>query len=236
MSAISNRLFLDTETDGVRAGRRVWDIGMVRYDGEGNREQWSIIVEDIDLGEAEPASLSFGNFKRRHPLAGGEPERGTSVLTEADAAELIFKVTYGTNPGGIVANFDTEALDAMLRRQGFCWTAWHHLVCAENRALGALETHALYTPEVAAAHPQLLEQARSGRWSTDDIAAAFGVVLPEQMRHTAIGDAILAEMMILASTVDHVVPVPGAKWEPPPAIKEYFHLSWRATQNDLVLT
>lgn len=214
MLPLRNRVFIDCETDGVRPQRRPWDLGWVRYDAEGVRTQGSILIGDIDLGEAEPSSLTYGRFEDRHPLVGGTPEAGSDVLTEAEAAKVVFKLLYNAVVAGIVVNFDTTALDNMLRRNGFCLTSWHHLVCVENQALGALTNEARHNPLVAETHADLIREGLQDRWKTDDIAVAYGVNLPPRLRHTGLGDAILAEMILSASIVDGVIPVPGVTWQP----------------------
>lgn len=217
MTTLRNRVFLDTETDGVRRGRRVWDVGLVKYDADGKRKEWSLMVDDVDLSEAESSSLTIGHFRRRHPAAGGTPEANTLLLPEREVAKIVFTETFEAVIAGIVVNFDELALDNMLRRNGFCWTGWHHLVCVENQALGALRGHARHVPEIAAGYAELLTGAVAGRWKTDDIAAAYGIpALREEMRHTAYGDAVLAEMIFRASVVDDdFLPLPGATWQPP---------------------
>lgn len=236
MLPLKNRLFLDTETDGVRRDRRVWDVGMVYYDADGIRHQTSMLVKDIDLSQAEPSGLTFAHFRQRHPKAGGTPEPGTKVLPEAQVAEEVFRATFGAVAAGIVVNFDTEALDNMLRRNGFCMTNWHHLVCVENRALGAIQAHAHHVPALRDTHAELLTQANQGRWDTDAIAAAYGITLPEAMRHTAIGDAILAEMIHLASVVDNVVPEAGVVWTPSTEVQLGLDSARRTTKQDFVRT
>lgn len=233
MTLLKNRVFIDTETDGVRRGRQVWDVGMVCYDADGNRTTHSMLVEDVDLSHAEAAALAIGNFQQRHPKAGGEPERGTIVLPEREVARIVFEATYSTVIAGIVVNFDSEALDDLLRRNGLCWTAWHHMVDVESRAFGAIETHALYVPEVAEAHADLLTAAAEGRWKTEDIVAAYGLPeLDSRKRHTGLGDAVLAEMIYRATVIDKVVPVPGVTWQPTPEISAYLASPWQADKDD----
>jgi hypothetical protein len=234
MPPLKNRVFIDTETDGVRRRRRVWDVGIVTYDADGVRSQRSMMVADIDLSEAEPSSLTIGNFRTRHPMAGGQPEPGTETMTEAEVAKEVFQALHGAVVGGIVVNFDTEALDDMLRRNGLVMTNWHHLVCVEGNALGQMRGHAYHIPEIAQAHAELLRQANQGRWDTDAIAAAYGIRLPEGARHTAIGDAILAEMIHLATAVDNIPPVPGAVWTPSNSVAAGLDSVRRITQREFV--
>lgn len=214
MLALKNRIFIDCETDGVRRRRRPWDIGWVEYDADGVRTQRSLLIKDIDLSEAESKSLTYGRFDQRHPLADGTPEEGTELVPEAEAARIVFKLLYNSVTAGIVVNFDTVAVENMLRRNKLCLTSWHHLVCVENQALAALITEARRNPLVAETHAELIRQGIQDRWKTDDIAAAFGVNLPPTLRHTGIGDAILAEMILTSAIVDGTVPEPGVSWQP----------------------
>lgn len=215
---MANRVYIDCETDGVRYDRQVWDVGIVQYSSNGGRQEHSWLVKDVDLSGADGLGLEIGHFRRRHPLAGGTPPPGTELRSEKDIAHDVFKLLYGATVAGIVVNFDTHALDQMLRRHKLYPPSWHHLLCVESQALGALHVYAQINPEVAEAHGDLLARAEEipGRWRTDEVAAAFGIPeTPEHERHTAIGDARLAERIYHASIVDNVVPLPGAHWSIP---------------------
>ena len=218
MPAVRNHLFLDTETTGTGRDRRIWDVGMVVYDQRGHRSELSYLIADVDLSGADHRTLEYGHFSRRHPLAGGTPESGTEVRPEKDVVREIFRLAYGATVAGIVVNFDTEGLMATFARHNLCWPAWHHLQDVEGWALGALVGHSVHVPEIAQAHAELLDMAtqRPPRWTTDDIAEAFRIpAIPAEQRHTAIGDARLAERIHRASIVDRFVPTPEAHWNIP---------------------
>lgn len=218
MAAVRNHLFIDTETTGTGRDRRIWDVGMVVYDGLGHRRELSYLIADVDLSGADHRTLEYGHFSRRHPLAGGNPEAGTEVRPEKDVVHEIFRLAYGATVAGIVVNFDTEGLAATFARHNLCWPAWHHLQDVEGWALGALLGHSVHVPAIAEEHSELLAKAtqRPSRWTTDEVAAAFRIpVTDPEERHTAIGDARLAERIHRAAIVDRFVPAPDAHWNIP---------------------
>jgi hypothetical protein len=215
---LQNRIYIDCETISVHRGRLPWDVGVVQHSSTGGRQEHSWIIKDVDLTDADRNALNAGHFQDRHPLAGARLPHGAEYATEREVAHAVFKLAFNATIAGIVVDFDTRALDNMFQRHNLFWPAYHHLVCVENRALGVLQGHAMYLPEVAEGHAELLARAEEipGRWITDEIAAAFGVPpLPEHERHTAIGDARLAERIFHAALVDKVVPKPGVRWAMP---------------------
>ncbi|WP_280482235.1 hypothetical protein [Nocardia cyriacigeorgica] len=177
-------VFLDTETDGVHPGRRVWEIAMIRRDETGERET-SFFV-DIDLSGADPFGLRVGRFYDRHPagryLAGldDDPWAPSNAWHPDIAAREVARWTHGAHIVGAVPNFDTEVLGALLREHGLT-PAWHfHLIDIEALMVGWL--HATATPGETSG-PEL-------PWRSDDLSRAVGVEPPgETERHTAMGDA-----------------------------------------------
>ncbi len=214
MSESNALVFVDCETGTVMPHRLPWDIGMVIYGPDGRRSELSLIIEDVDLSAAERYALEYGHFSTRHPLMSDTREAGTQVVSEREAAELVFQTVYGATISGIVVDFDTTALDNLLRRNGLCWPGWHHLDDVESRLKQALTTNAFHIASVREAHRELLAAINTPpyRCKTDDLAAAFGIPpVPEDERHTGIGDARLAEKMFLAA-VHNVIPLPGVQW------------------------
>ncbi|RBO87557.1 3'-5' exonuclease family protein [Nocardia puris] len=184
-------VFLDTETTGLHADRRAWDIAMIRRDADGHQRELQMFV-DVDLSSANLRSLHIGRFYDRHPLynrADGQ------FYTESAAAYSVEEWTRGAHIVGAVPNFDTECLAAMLRRHRLC-PAWHfHLIDVEALMVGYLHgqaTVAERAPAVFGADPtaQLLRDHATVPWKSDDLSRAIGVEPPvEGERHTAMGDA-----------------------------------------------
>ncbi|MBW0275027.1 hypothetical protein ATM97_27890 [Nocardia sp. MH4] len=185
-------VFLDTETDGVHPGRKVWEIAMIRRDEQGERDT-SFFV-DIDLSTADPFGLKVGRFYDRHPqgrdLAGidddqGDPWSPNNAWHPELAAREVARWTHGAHIVGAVPNFDTECLAAMLRRHRLT-PAWHyHLIDIEALAVGYL--HGGGRTDVM---PREARETLALPWKSDDLSRAIGVEPPtEEERHTAMGDA-----------------------------------------------
>jgi hypothetical protein len=204
-------VFLDTETTGVHPGRQVWEVGMIRRDDTGQRETQFFI--GVDLKRADPFGLKIGGFYDRHPygqyLSGQRTKRptwdgddeaavGGDYLTVYKAAELVAQWTHGAHIIGAVPNFDTEVLSKMLRYAEL-FPAWHyHLIDVEALTIG-------YLAGQRAAGLQLRDEARDLAlpWKSDDLTAALGLdPVPEDERHTALGDARWAMRIYDAVTGD----------------------------------
>ncbi|MFE2998706.1 hypothetical protein ACFXG4_27350 [Nocardia sp. NPDC059246] len=190
-------VFLDTETTGLHAGRRPWEIGMIRRDGDEQREI-TLYVSDVELANAELIGLNIGGFHERHPLyrkeIGGafdaeyesddvvDPSEADALLKvdealypEQRAAVIVERWTRGAHIVGACPNFDTETLAAMLWRHDLC-PAWHyHLLDVEVMAMGWLAA---------------LGETVDLPCKSDDLSRMCGVEPPSKSeRHTAMGDA-----------------------------------------------
>jgi len=171
--------FLDTETDGVHPGRKVWEIAVVRREPDGTETSFECFVA-IDLSTADPFGLRVGRFWDRHPfgmqLAGNILGRfkEREMLTPAQAAIEVAKFTHGAHVVGAVPNFDTETLDPLLRANGLV-PSWHyHLVDVENLAIGWLAARG-----TVIAPP----------YNSKDILELLELPpVPEDALHTAMGD------------------------------------------------
>lgn len=223
MRGKSSLVFLDTETDCVSPRRQVWDVGMIIYDEEGNRTEYSALVEDVDLRDGNRHALNIGHFATRHPYAGAVPEEGTRLLPEATVARDVFRLTYNATIYAHVGKFDEHALRGMLARHGLTWGGHHDVQDVVHYAAAALRIHCLYQPELAEAHAGVLRKLLSAPWRCDvaDIVAAYGIPpLPDEQLHTAIGDCRLHEQIWLASMVVGITPRPDDLWAPPHAIED----------------
>ncbi|MFI7191434.1 hypothetical protein ACIBQ0_17005 [Nocardia nova] len=210
-------VFLDTETTGLHADRRPWEIAMIRreVDETGNLHQPEIVfqVSDVDLTSAELIGLNVGRFYERHhrfkptqpddhfvPIENRDPWAPTSPVTayigsEAEIAVRVERWTRNAHIVGAVPNFDTETLAAMLRRHGLC-PSWHyHLIDVEALAVGWLHGVAARAIDEARMRgeepdPALVDRNLPLPWKSDDVSGACGVQPPTaEERHTAMGDA-----------------------------------------------
>jgi DNA polymerase III epsilon subunit-like protein len=158
-------VFLDTETTSLRPDRRAWEVALIvrRVDRLPDVEHhWFVDYEDLDLGNADLASLKIGGFFDRHPYAGNtQSEEGVMADVEA--------LTRNATIVGAVPWFDTDVLGQRMRAHGIL-PSWHyHLIDIEALAAGALH--------------------KAPPWGFDDLLAAYTLTYDETARHTALGDA-----------------------------------------------
>lgn len=156
-------VFLDTETNGLHADRRPWEIAWIRRETDGTETERCIQIADVDNTNAELKGLQVGRFHERWKggpkvvatltvesmnwnLGLGGVRGAETNLLEFDAAHLLERVTRGAIIVGAVPNFDTEVLAAMLRRHKLC-PSWHYqLVDVETLAAGWLAANSALTP------------------------------------------------------------------------------------------
>lgn len=203
-------VFLDTETDGVHPGRRVWEVAMIRRDGTGGEDEVSFYVE-IDLATADPFGLKIGRFYDRHPVGrwlssqggpidfpqprsvhqGGVSSR--DLLSRSAAAQLVAQWTHGATIIGMCPNFDTECLSWMLAEHQLT-PSWHYsLVDVETMAAGYLrlvEKANMQKAQDVDPDVKFGPSVAALPFDSDQITKALGVAPPTtEERHTALGDA-----------------------------------------------
>lgn len=164
--------FVDCETTSLRHDRRAWEIAaIIRRPGREDAErQWFIHLDDIDLGNADPASLRFGRFYDRHPAM---QCRASLAHAERDVLVEVERLTRGAVIHGSNPSFDMEVLGARMRAHGIC-PSWHY--------------HPADVPTLA--HGWLLGAGKPvpERLKSDDISRACGVDPDAYDRHSALGD------------------------------------------------
>ena len=180
-------VFLDTETTGLHSDRRPWEIAMIRREDGVPDRALTLQVQDVDLSAAELIGLNIGRFHERHNRfsTAWHDESDFVAVDEAKAATYVEQWTRGAHIVGLVPNFDTECLAAMLRRHKLC-PAWHyHLIDVETMAAGWI--HAAVKDGYDFEAPQL-------PWRSDEISRLCGIEPPsDDERHTAMGDAHWAQ-------------------------------------------
>lgn len=170
--------FVDTETTGLHAGRRAWEVAIIRRthqpDGTHTEKTTWVMVEDIDLSHADPQALAIGGFHDRHPIHGDRRPvpagaDAPELLYESRAARTIERATRGAVLVGLNVTFDVTTLTQMLRAHRLTPTWWYSPIDVKSMIL---------------ARPD----ARPGM-SSDQLADLLGVTSTKTQRHTARGDA-----------------------------------------------
>jgi len=194
----------DTETTSLRWDRRAWEVGLIvrEDDGERGEHQWFTDVRDLDLGNADPASLRIGRFYERHPqIAGASLSAGNpgQVLREDEIMRRVERLSRGAHIIGAVPNFDTEVFAARMRAHGVCWSGHYHLCDVENLAAGWLNAYAAYlegdgtVAERSAGRAAELRRIAAPPWNSEELSRAVGVDPEDFERHSALGDCLWAE-------------------------------------------
>lgn len=173
-----NIAFIDTETTSLRHDRRAWEVGII-YRQRGYPDvpyQWFIQAADLDLGNADPASLKIGRFYDRHPEFTGRLATEPAALGERKVLQQVESLTRGAHLIGAVPSFDAEVLSNRMRANGIC-PSWHyHLIDIEPVAIGYLRGLGKPVPDLP--------------WKSDDLSRMVGVEPPgDEDRHSALGDA-----------------------------------------------
>lgn len=162
---MSEVVFLDCETISLqRDHRHLWEIGIIFHTEIGWVEK-SFMLDDVPLGEADAIALDIGGFHTRY----------TDLVKRQMVAQFISSITWGKHLVGAVPSFDELRLWDFLKAHGQC-PGWHyHLIDVEALAIGYL----------AGRH---YEQVRPP-WKSEQLTQALGIIVPEEDKHTALGDA-----------------------------------------------
>ncbi len=170
--------FIDTETTSLRHDKRFWEVALIlRQPGQDDVEYSCFVdTQDLDLGNADLQSLTFGRFFERHPWYGpaGDPFEGPPGMDrEVNILHKLEEMTRGATLLGSNPSFDAELLAARMRAHGLC-PSWHyHHLDVPTLALGWLHGSAGRIPDPP---------------KSDAISLACGVDPAKYERHSALGD------------------------------------------------
>lgn len=193
--------FIDTETDGLHPGRRMWEYAIIRRDFVPSADGTAYDVTEtvhhrfvsIDMRHSDPFGISVGGFWDRHPagrkMSGKAPnpgDVGEVVQGKHDAARDIMRATFGAHLVGVNPAFDAETFAGLLRSEGYLPSWDYHLEDLVAETAGYCRAMASVLVETGAPYAE----AAALPWKSDKLAAAIGVEpLAEHERHTALGDA-----------------------------------------------
>ena len=173
-------VFLDTETTGLALTDDIWEFAGIRREPDGSDETLHLFIEHDEKKCAHLPPAFLADHLRRFP---GHKQETPLARAAIEIARFLAKRESGKpHIVGCVPNFDTERIAIMLVNRG-CAPEWHHhLIDAENLAVGYLaggaRTGLVSLPDLP--------------WSSDDLSRAVGIEPPTTERHTAMGDAFWA--------------------------------------------
>jgi hypothetical protein len=188
---------MDTETTSLRHDRQIWEFAVIQRDpGQPDREVW-VMVEDVDLSEANVVSLKIGRFYERHPLAVGRDRAARTGLEILPETEAVVRLERAVRDRVIIGNcpaFDTQAGQATLWRNALLWAAHYQPLDVETAAAGYLSgLHAVATSAAAWPRgrvPDDLDMLLTPPYNSDELEHELGLgLVDETQRHTALGDA-----------------------------------------------
>lgn len=181
-------VFMDTETTGLSLDDDIWEFAAIRRELDGTQVEHHIFIEHSrDKCAQLPTSFRDDHYNRYLD------HKAYSTRQAASYIEDIFR-RGKPHVVGAVPNFDTERVARLVGQHSRIPLGWHyHLIDVENLAVGYLagllgEAKARSGDKSFAPNPAYVK-AITPPWKSDDLAAALGVTIPEDERHTAMGDA-----------------------------------------------
>lgn len=185
MDDVTTPVFIDTETLGLDPRiHRIWEVAAIVDDVE---HVWHLHLSAPEIEVHDPIALEISGFDTRYP----PPSDRTPVT---DFLDEFIDLTTGRHLCGAVVSFDEERL----RRLAWQWNrtpGWHyHLIDVEALAVGWLAGvgQGWRGPE----RRMRMEELRSLPWDSDELTKKLGLrPVPDDERHTALGDARWAKAM-----------------------------------------
>lgn len=164
-------VFCDSESDGLRADRRTWEVALIHRDptADAPDTEVTIIITDSGVtGAEEPDALRINRYEERfnRQLASGEVRR-----TGYQAALMIQQLTWGAWLVAAQPQFDVHGLTRLLD--------WYGLKPGWKRRLRDIEG---------------MVEAHLGRFGVGGLQAcaeALHIDVDPSVMHTSLGDARL---------------------------------------------
>lgn len=172
---MSDLIFLDTETTGLRLDDDIWEFAAIRRFADGTEDGLHLFIEH-DWAKCSHLPEPFmADHQARFPSHDGATRR---VAAGVQIRNFLAKGADGIKPHivGAVPDFDAYRI----ARQFYAThlPEWHHhLIDVENLAVGWL---------AAQGKPQ------APPWDSNDLSRAIGVDPDTFDRHTAMGDVLWA--------------------------------------------
>ena len=169
--------YVDTETTGLGDEHELWELAIVKYEGEEKVGEF-LMQFHVDLAVADPYALRVGGFW----------ERRVSDLWLGDecAAQDAYRLLDGAVLAGINPAFDERMLVKFFRSHRLPVRS-HYYTPFDVRTYAVGVGHATGLIE-------LDEEPK-----TDEVFKLFKVNIPEEHRHTALGDAVATRDLHVAA-------------------------------------
>lgn len=168
-----NIVYVDTETTGTNWYHELWEVGVVLATHEGEViETYQSMVKPTDLTHADTFSLSVGGYTERY----------AGIDVAPFAADKVWRMLSGNVLAGITVSFDARMVGEWFKRNGMPPFPWHYRLLDVST----------YAAGIAAASGMIVPGHMPG---SDEIFDLYAIEIPEEDRHTAMGDAMATHLL-----------------------------------------
>jgi hypothetical protein len=196
---MSDIVFLDTETLGVKLDSPIWEVAAIRR--RPNPALPSCTIEDeLHIFVHHDIWPWYDELPEEFQADHDKRFDGSIAHEPSEAAHIIHAFfTDRPHVVGAVPNFDTERISHQLLHPAGLADPWHyHLIDVENLAVGYLHGVAARAIDEARERgeeplPGLIDRFLEYPWKSDVVSHAIGVNPDDFSRHTAMGDVLWAK-------------------------------------------
>lgn len=175
--------FLDTETTGLDDGRHsLLEVAAIVDDGVSTEYFWGLKPTDSILRKADPSALRLNGFYERGNMYKNDYK---GIQDWRSVARVIAHALAGAHLVGLNPDFDARFLERFLRQYGQA-PAWHYRT---------IDVSTLVMGYLIGQGEDITYDNYAG---SSALLKKVGAEIPEEDRHTALGDAKLVRQAFYA--------------------------------------